>query len=753
MELTLNQALQKGIEAHKAGQVEKADQLYTAILQAQPKHPDANHNMGLLATGVGKVTEALTFFKTALEASPGTAQFWLSYIDALIRLERLEDAKSVLDQATKKGGKGDHFDKLKRQLESIEPTVLRALENQDPPKDQLQSLMNYYHQGQFRQALDKVSQLLKEFPNSVVLYNLSGVASAGLGKLNIAIEAYNQAISLKPAYADAFYNMGIAFQGQGKLKEATEAYKRAVDIKPNYVMAHNNLGNVLQEQEKLEEAIKAYHTAISLKPDYVDVYYNLGNALKEQGKLEEAIAAYNKTLVIKPDYTDAYSNMSTVLKEQGKLDEAIEACSKALEIQPGYADAYYNMGAVLQEQGKLDEAIEAFKKVLDIKPDSVDTYNNLGNALKDQGKLVGAIKSFNKAISIKPDYADAYNNMGITLQEQGKLEQAVEAYNQALIIKPDYAEAYNNKGTALNEQGKSAEAIQAYSKALAIKSNYTQASYNMALSFYGTRQHEKATIFFKKDNSSKSQTYLLKCFYETDEKFNFYNQLDYLISRGLNNAVIGSYISRSEIRYGINKANPFCNRPLEYVLKTDLTQKCDFKNVFVKGANDVLGSDRIENKSQNLLTNGFQTAGNVFNQPNTAIKKIENIIRTEVESYQDYFKASQEGLIKNWPSNYNIIGWLVSMKSGGKLAPHIHENGWISGSIYINVPPNLHNDSGNLVVCLDGSSENKNESEHSESIDVTTGSLCLFPASLLHYTIPFHSVDDRIVLAFDVVPK
>ena len=85
-ELTIDQALQQGIEAHKAGQVQDADRLYTAILKAQPKHPDANHNMGVLAVGVGKVQEALPFFKTALEANPATAQFWLSYIDALIKL-------------------------------------------------------------------------------------------------------------------------------------------------------------------------------------------------------------------------------------------------------------------------------------------------------------------------------------------------------------------------------------------------------------------------------------------------------------------------------------------------------------------------------------------------------------------------------------------------------------------------------------------------------------------------------------------
>ena len=47
MGLTLDQALQKGIEAHKTGKVQEADQLYTAILKANPNHPDANHKMGV----------------------------------------------------------------------------------------------------------------------------------------------------------------------------------------------------------------------------------------------------------------------------------------------------------------------------------------------------------------------------------------------------------------------------------------------------------------------------------------------------------------------------------------------------------------------------------------------------------------------------------------------------------------------------------------------------------------------------------
>ena len=117
VELTLDQALQKGIEAHKAGKVQEADRLYTAILKANPKHPDANHNMGVLAVGVGKVEAALPFFKSALEVNQTIAQFWLSYIDALIKLNRMDDAKAVLDQSKSNGLKGEGFDQLEQRLD------------------------------------------------------------------------------------------------------------------------------------------------------------------------------------------------------------------------------------------------------------------------------------------------------------------------------------------------------------------------------------------------------------------------------------------------------------------------------------------------------------------------------------------------------------------------------------------------------------------------------------------------------------
>ena len=103
MELTLQKALEQGIAAHRAGKLQEAEKLYKSILGAQPKHPDANHNLGVLAVSVNKADAALPLFKTALEANPKIDQFWFSYIDALIKTEKFDDASRVLSDAQQAG--------------------------------------------------------------------------------------------------------------------------------------------------------------------------------------------------------------------------------------------------------------------------------------------------------------------------------------------------------------------------------------------------------------------------------------------------------------------------------------------------------------------------------------------------------------------------------------------------------------------------------------------------------------------------
>lgn len=116
MALTTDQALQKGVQAHKSGHLKEARRFYAIVLKTQPHHPDANHNIGAIEVTNGSLEKAAPFLKTALEANPNNIQYWVSYIDTLINLKAYEEAHGLLTLAEEKGASGEIFDQFKFRL-------------------------------------------------------------------------------------------------------------------------------------------------------------------------------------------------------------------------------------------------------------------------------------------------------------------------------------------------------------------------------------------------------------------------------------------------------------------------------------------------------------------------------------------------------------------------------------------------------------------------------------------------------------
>jgi tetratricopeptide (TPR) repeat protein len=650
MELTIEQALQQGVAAHKEGKLEDAERLYRAILKSQPAHPDANHNLALIAVSANKADAALPLFKTALETNPKIEQFWLSYIDALIKEKQFESLKQVLEQAKKQGVAREKLNVLEAQLASInkQENVSRLSSSQQ----QLSNLLEHYQNGRFGDAEKLAVSFTQEFPQHPFGWKV--------------------------------------------------------------------LGAVLGQTGRKSEAVDANQTAVALSPKDAEAHYNLGVTLKELGRLEEAVASYTQAIAFEPDYTEAHNNMGVTLKELGRLDEAVASYTQAIAFELDYAEAHNNMGITLQELGRLEEAEASYTQAIELKLDFAEAHSNLGNMLKELGRLDEAEASYTQAIALKPDFAEAHSNLGITLSELGRFAEAEASCIQAIDLKPDFSEAHNNLGVLLFESGK----------------------YNLAAEQ------------FELIDTHNSKLYAIQCSYLQDEENIFYEKFDLLVCQGEINAVIGSLGFRSEFKYGIKKSNPFCSDPLSYVVKTDLNKLYDFQNIFIETARAVLTENSVSYKAQGRLTNGVQTAGNIFTQRIVSKTEIERIIHTEIEKYRIQFKDSDEGFITSWPASYEIKGWLVSMQSGGKLSPHMHNNGWLTGSIYINVPPKVKIDCGSLVLCLSDREHALGVEKNQQSIiDVVTGNLCLFPSSLHHYTVPFDDKEDRIVLAFDVIPK
>ena len=278
MELSIEQALQQGVAAHRAGKLQDAERFYRAILQSQPGHPDANHNMGVLAVGIGKVNEALPFFKTALEANPKVEQFWLSYIDALIKEKQFANARHVLEQARKQGVDGEKLNVLEAQVASIDKQ--ETVVSSSPSQELLNSLLVHYQNGRLGDAEKLAVEITQEFPKHPFAWKVLGAILGALGRKSEAVDANQTVVALSPTDAEAHSNLGNTLQQLGRLEEAEASCNKAISLKPDYPEAHSNLGIALKELGRLEEAEASYNEAISLKPDFAEAHSNLGNTLK-----------------------------------------------------------------------------------------------------------------------------------------------------------------------------------------------------------------------------------------------------------------------------------------------------------------------------------------------------------------------------------------------------------------------------------------------------------------------------------------
>src|SRR3989338_8040342 len=141
-----------------------------------------------------------------------------------------------------------------------------------------------------------------------VVYNKRGIAWAGKGNLDSAIEDYDAAIRIDPNLAIAYNNRGNAWVGKGNLDSAIEDYDAAIRIDPNHVAAYNNRGNAWAGKGNLDSAIEDYDAAIRIDPNLAIAYNDRGNAWAGKGNLDKAIADYDKAIELDPNYAEAYNN-------------------------------------------------------------------------------------------------------------------------------------------------------------------------------------------------------------------------------------------------------------------------------------------------------------------------------------------------------------------------------------------------------------------------------------------------------------
>lgn len=223
-------------------------------------------------------------------------------------------------------------------------------------------------------------------------------------------------------------------------ERARAELEQAIRLRPDYANALQNMANLFAEEKKHAEAVPFYERAIAANPRHARARTALGHSLLALGKKQDALQQFTKAAEAEPGFLPARNGLATALIENGKLDDAIAQFRKALELDPAQNPLRVNIGNLLLEQGKPADAILAYNEALQYEPANSLVLYKLACAERAAKRYPGAADHFRQAAAADPQLAEAYDGLGDALAEQHKPEEAVSAYTQALALRPDWTE-------------------------------------------------------------------------------------------------------------------------------------------------------------------------------------------------------------------------------------------------------------------------------------------------------------------------
>ena len=185
------------------------------------------------------------------------------------------------------------------------------------------SVITWNQAGYWKNSITLFDHVLNVTGNNWLINNNRGLAYKNLGDYPQAIKDFDEAIRIKPEYAEAYYNRGLAHKALGNAGQAIADYSRAIRIKPNMAEAYNNRGNAYGESGDCNLALMDFNAALEIRPSYADAYMNRGNAYICLGNYQQAIDDYGRAIEQKPDYAASYYNRAVAYSKMGNGKLAI----------------------------------------------------------------------------------------------------------------------------------------------------------------------------------------------------------------------------------------------------------------------------------------------------------------------------------------------------------------------------------------------------------------------------------------------
>ncbi len=372
--LRIVEILSQSIEARQAGD------LHTALLAlAQDDGLALTHAMGQVQAGMlhrllGNRKAGLEAYRAAITLAPHFPEAHLRLGKALLEDERIDEARRSLDRALDlepANAEARYLRAIVHHQDGQVDAALACLDEAIKSKDEFVEAHRLRIEllgaaGRLEEAVRAASRRLESDPDNFDIWLEKGLALGALAR------------RMDPEGLDSWLDSGKALQALDHDVAALEAFENAVRVRPDSARAHNNRGLILTRLGRYLEAAEAFYHVLRIDPLAVDAMGNHSAIFGTAGLYDLAHNAAEKAIRLRPDLPQAYVNRGLINVKRARRDEARADFEKAVELAPDYAEAWNNLAMLESDANRPAAAIDLFTKALACDPRAAEARTNRG---------------------------------------------------------------------------------------------------------------------------------------------------------------------------------------------------------------------------------------------------------------------------------------------------------------------------------------------------------------------------------------
>jgi serine/threonine-protein kinase len=269
-----------------------------------------------------------------------------------------------------------------------------------------------------------------------------------------AADAFRRAVTLDPAFADAWAALGAAYrrlplvgetEPKGAFTEAERAATRALELAPDHPEALSVLGTVAFWYEwNYPRAEELYRRAIARQVSSADSRLFLAHLLSNLGRHDEALVEIGRARSLDPHMPIARSLEGQFLVMARRYDEALAVMDATVEASPRFVQGHVMRAYPLVALGRYDDAVRSCDIGIELEgriprfgpvgprvfPSALRAY-----ALARAGRRAEAEAALEQILSLKRQVYVRSAHVALVLHGLGRDDEALQELSKALEIR------------------------------------------------------------------------------------------------------------------------------------------------------------------------------------------------------------------------------------------------------------------------------------------------------------------------------